>query len=95
MDDIKSKWNPKYNFEYSSVLNMEPEDSNWKGPRGMVTDYLKSHYIDDKKLDIKACQGFLCGPPPMIDAAIAVLTNEGKSENEIFYDKFEDSGSSK
>ena len=95
MDDIKSKWNPKYNFEYSSVLNMEPEDSNWKGPRGMVTDYLKSHYIDDKKLDIKACQGFLCGPPPMIDAAIAVLTNEGMSENEIFYDKFEDSGSSK
>jgi hypothetical protein len=31
----------------------------------------------------------------MIDAAIAVLTNEGMSENEIFYDKFEDSGSSK
>ena len=39
------------------------------------------------------CQGYLCGPPPMIDAAIKEFTAEGMSNNEIFFDKFLDSGS--
>ena len=39
-------------------LNMEPEDSNWNGARGMVTDYLKSDYIEKNKLEMKDCQGY-------------------------------------
>ena len=91
--EIQKKWNPDYKFEFVYVLNMEPEDSNWKGARGMVTDYLKSDYIEKGKLDMKQCQGFLCGPPPMIDAAIKEFTSEGMPNEEIFFDKFLDSGS--
>jgi len=93
LEVIKKQWNPNYSFEYIYVLNMEPEDSDWKGPRGLVTDYLKSDYIEKGKLDMKECQGFLCGPPPMIDAAIAAFTAEGMPNEEIFFDKFLDSGS--
>ena len=91
--EIQKKWNSDYKFEFVYVLNMEPEDSNWKGARGMVTDYLKSDYIEKGKLDMKQCQGFLCGPPPMIDAAIKEFTSEGMPNEEIFFDKFLDSGS--
>ena len=72
---------------------MEPEDSDWTGARGLVTDFLKSDYIEKGKLDMKVCQGFLCGPPPMIDAAIKEFTAEGMPNEEIFFDKFLDSGS--
>jgi len=93
LEEIKKKWNPNYKFEYTYVLNMEPEDSNWNGARGMVTDYLKSDYIEKNKLKMKDCQGYLCGPPPMIDAAIKEFTSEGMPNNEIYFDKFLDSGS--
>jgi NAD(P)H-flavin reductase len=72
---------------------MEPEESDWTGPRGMVTDFLKSDYIEKGKLNMKECQGYLCGPPPMIDAAIKEFTSEGMPNDEIFFDKFLDSGS--
>jgi propane monooxygenase reductase subunit len=31
---------------------------------------------------------YVCGPPPMVDAAIATLTDLGVREQYIFYDKF-------
>ena len=31
---------------------------------------------------------YVCGPPPMVDAAIAMLTELGVREQYIFYDKF-------
>ena len=93
LEDIQKKWNPNFKFEFVYVLNMEPEDSDWTGARGMVTDFLKSDYIEKGKLDMKECQGYLCGPPPMIDAAIKEFTAEGMSNEEIFFDKFLDSGS--
>ena len=93
LEEIQKKWNPNFKFEYVYVLNMEPEESDWKGARGMVTDFLKSDYIEKGKLNMKECQGFLCGPPPMIDAAIKEFTNEGMPNDAIFFDKFLDSGS--
>ncbi len=33
-------------------------------------------------------EAYLCGPPPMIDAAIKVLTKKGVHEIHIYYDKF-------
>jgi propane monooxygenase reductase component len=46
--------------------------------------------------DLKAghmhTQAYLCGPPPMIDAAIPVLVRKGISEDRIFFDKFTSTG---
>ena len=94
VEDIKKlrdKWNKDYKFDFIPVLNMEPEDSNWQGGRGLVTDYFENEIIKKDNIDVSNWQGYLCGPPPMIDAACEVLEKNGIKSDEIFYDKFTDS----
>lgn len=91
MEKIRSDWCRDYTFEFEYVLSNEPEDSDWNGPRGIVTDFLQKQYIEPGLLDITACQAYMCGPPPMIDAGIKALTLAGLGEESIFYDKFLDS----
>lgn len=93
MAEIGSKWNPVYSFEFVPVLNMEPEGSDWEGATGLVTDYLKSAYVDTGKIALGEAQGYLCGPPPMIDAAIEVMVDQGMSNDNIYFDKFLDASS--
>ena len=95
-DEIKAlqeRWHPDFTLEFTQVLNEEPEDSDWSGARGLVTDYFKSEYLDTGKLDINRIKAYFCGPPPMIDAGIAVLKGAGLQDESIFYDKFEDARS--
>ena len=93
LEEIKTlgeKWHPDYQFEFVPVLSEEPDDSDWQGARGMVTDYLKKNYLDAGKVSLLDAKAYFCGPPPMIDAGIAVLTDLGMHTNDIYYDKFED-----
>ena len=91
LENLKNNWNKEYKFDFIPVLNMEPEDSNWQGGRGFVTDYFEKEYIEKNKVDISTWQGYLCGPPPMVDAASELLQKHGIKSDEIFYDKFTDS----
>ncbi len=90
MADLAKKWNPKHHFEFIPVLSEEPEDSNWQGPKGFVTEYFNEHYLANKKFDVNNVSAFFCGPPPMIDHGVEVLTEVGLSSRDIRYDKFED-----
>ena len=90
MEAVRLNWNVERKFEFEFVLSNEPEDSDWDGPRGFVTDYLHRRYIEPGLLDVTACQAYMCGPPPMIDAGIKALTEAGLDEDRIFYDKFLD-----
>jgi propane monooxygenase reductase subunit len=38
--------------------------------------------------DLSDHEAYLCGPPPMVDAAIATLMAKGVGEARIFYDRF-------
>ncbi len=93
MADIAKKWHPDHHFEFIPVLSMEPEDSDWDGPRDFVTDYLNKHYIQQGKLNPDTLSAFFCGPPAMIDHGVSVLTGAGVSADNIRYDKFEDARS--
>lgn len=90
MRSIKGKWSQSNKFDFVKVLSNEPSDSDWSGPRGYVTDYLKATYIDTNRITPAECQAYLCGPPPMIDVAIEMLVASGVKEDQIFYDKFLD-----
>ena len=90
---MKQRWHPDHTLKFVQVLNEEPEDSEWGGGRGMVTDYFKENYLDTGQLDINQIKAYFCGPPPMIDAGIAVLRDAGLSKENIYYDKFEDARS--
>ena len=93
MQEIKNNWHPDYTFEYIPVLSGEPEESNWSGPTGYVTDYFQDNFVKTESMDLNNAQGYLCGPPPMIDSAIELLTAAGINEESIYFDKFLDASS--
>lgn len=70
-------------FEFVPVLSEEPADSDWQGQRGWVTEAVTAARC-------AGAQGYLCGPPPMIDAAVAVMTGHGLARDHIYFDKFSD-----
>lgn len=85
MEQLRRNWNAKGEFRFIPILSEEPPDSDWQGLRGFVTEH-----IERQCPDLTASQGYLCGPPPMIDAAIEVLERNGMSKSNIFFDKFLD-----
>lgn len=81
INNIAQQW--QGNFQFQPVLSDEPESTDWLGLRGFVTDHIQPHITADM-------QSYLCGPPPMIDAAILELTQGGLSSDHIYFDKFSD-----
>ena len=74
-------------FEFIPVLSEEPADSGWKGARGLVTEFIASSLPDANWAEV---EGYMCGPPGMIDAGIGVMTGLGTRLESIHYDKFTD-----
>lgn len=60
------------------------EDSNgWAGETGLITDV-----VDRLEADCSEVDAYVCGPPPMVEAAIALLEARGVPEAHIYFDKF-------
>ena len=60
------------------------EDSNgWAGESGLITDV-----VDRLEGDVTEVDAYVCGPPPMVEAAIALLEGRGVPEAHIYFDKF-------
>jgi propane monooxygenase reductase subunit len=55
----------------------------WDGETGLITDV-----VDRREGDLSDVDAYLCGPPPMVDAAIDLLARRGVPEAQIHYDKF-------
>ena len=91
MEALGRAWNGR--FEFVPVLSEEPEDSGWQGARGMCADYFQQTYVESGALDMSVCQGYLCGPPPMVDRAVELLTAAGMARENIYFDKFLDASS--
>lgn len=72
------------NFTYVPALNQATDDENWKGFKGFVHDAAKAQF-DGRFSGHKA---YLCGPPPMIDAAITTLMQGRLFERDIFMERF-------
>jgi propane monooxygenase reductase subunit len=70
-------------FTFVPALSEPAPDDGWEGETGLVTEVL-----DRREGDLGDYEAYLCGPPPMIDAAIPVLQAKGCGEARIFYDKF-------
>ncbi len=71
------------NFRFVPALSDCADGTEWAGERGLITDVvMRAHG------DLSGVDAYLCGPPPMVDAAIAMLDAGGVPEDRIFYDKF-------
>jgi len=70
-------------FRYIPALSDPVDGSEWDGQTGLITDVVKAN-----ETSLEGMDAYVCGPPPMVDAAIAMLTDLGVREQYIFYDKF-------
>jgi phenol/toluene 2-monooxygenase (NADH) P5/A5 len=77
--DLESKYPEQ--FTYRPCLS----DDAWDGPKGLVTDVVAS--------DFPTCRGhtaYLCGPPPMVEAALKTLMKKRLFPKDIYREDFFD-----
>jgi Na+-transporting NADH:ubiquinone oxidoreductase subunit F len=76
------------NFMYTVALNAKLPTDNWTGAEGFIHDVCDKMYLS-KHPDPTKIEYYLCGPPMMIDAVLAMLDKKYKVPgNMIVYDKF-------
>ena len=71
------------NFRYIPALSEPRPEDNWTGEVGFVTQVAAKHVSRDGTKE-----AVLCGPPPMIDAAMRVLPRLGVPAEHTYFDKF-------
>jgi propane monooxygenase reductase subunit len=71
------------NFRYLPALSEPADGEEWDGATGLITDVVKRHASD-----LTGAHAYVCGPPPMVEAALPLLSQLGVEEKRIYYDKF-------
>ena len=66
-------------FRYVPALS----HAEWDGEAGMITDV-----VERLEEDLKDVDAYVCGPPPMVEAAQGLLMAKGVPESRIYFDKF-------
>jgi propane monooxygenase reductase subunit len=74
-------------FRYVPALSEPGEDENWDGEVGLITDVVRRG-----EGNLTGADAYVCGPPPMVEAAVELLPALGVAEDRIFYDKFTTTG---
>lgn len=72
---------------YVPALSEPAAGDDWDGETGLITDV-----VARREAALGGVDAYVCGPPPMVEAAIGTLTRLGRSEDHIFYDKFTTTG---
>ena len=57
-------------FRYVPALSEPAEGDEWDGETGLITDVVKRH-----ETDLKDVHAYVCGPPPMVEAAMPCWTS--------------------
>lgn len=70
-------------FRYIPALSEPAADDEWDGETGLITTVVKRH-----ETNLKGAHAYVCGPPPMVEAALPLLATLGVEEKRIYYDKF-------
>jgi hypothetical protein len=68
-------------FRFVPVLSAAGDDATWTGKRGLVTEKIPG-------LLEPGSHELLCGPPAMIDGAVAMLRQQGVRREHILFDRF-------
>jgi propane monooxygenase reductase component len=70
-------------FKYVPALSEPAAGDDWEGETGLITDVVKR-----LAGGLKGAHAYVCGPPPMVEAAMPLLSTLGVEEKRIYYDKF-------
>jgi propane monooxygenase reductase subunit len=83
LDELKELEERLANFRFVPALSDCDGEEDWDGERGLITEV-----VERCEQELSEMDAYLCGPPPMVDAAIAMLDAKGVPEERVFYDKF-------
>jgi Na+-transporting NADH:ubiquinone oxidoreductase subunit F len=70
-------------FRFVPVVIKGDDEQTWTGQTGFVTEAVFRAFQS-----LAGHEGYVCGPPAMIDAAVQVLAALGIPKDKIFYDRF-------
>jgi propane monooxygenase reductase component len=74
-------------FRYVPALSEPAPGDDWDGETGLITDVVKRHADG-----LAGAHAYVCGPPPMVEAALPLLATLGVADKRIYYDKFTTTG---
>jgi propane monooxygenase reductase component len=86
LDELTSFEQRLPGFRYIPALS-EPAAGTWDGETGLITDV-----VDRLEGSLAGSDAYVCGPPPMVEAAMPVLERHGVATGDIHYDKFTTTG---
>jgi propane monooxygenase reductase subunit len=70
-------------FRYIPALSEPGPDEEWDGETGLITDV-----VQRLASNLAQVHAYVCGPPPMVEAALPLLARLGVEEKRVYYDKF-------
>jgi propane monooxygenase reductase subunit len=85
-DELRELENILPGFRYIPALS-EPDDEDWDGEVGLITDV-----VQRREKELSGADAYVCGPPPMVEAALELLPALGVEDKRVFYDKFTTTG---
>ncbi len=88
-DELRKLEETLPSFRYVPALSEPDGDDDWDGEIGLITEVLRR-----RERDLAGADAYVCGPPPMVEAALELLPALGVADRRIFYDKFTTTGES-
>jgi len=82
-DELRALEQALPDFRYVPALS----EDEWDGETGLITDIVAA-----KEGDLSRVHAYVCGPPPMVEAAVPLLTRLGVPEKHVYWDKFTTTG---
>ncbi len=82
-DELRALEQAIPNFRYVPALS----DEDWEGENGLITDV-----VSRSESALARAHAYICGPPPMVEAAVPLLTRLGVPEKHVYFDKFTTTG---
>jgi CDP-4-dehydro-6-deoxyglucose reductase, E3 len=83
MSDLAKVWQEK-GVKFTAVLSDPMDKDNWQGETGYVHEAVAKVYDDLSIFDI-----YMCGPPPMVTAAVELFSKHGGAVDQMYSDAFE------
>jgi propane monooxygenase reductase subunit len=85
-DELRAIAGKLPDFSYIPALSHEAP-AEWDGETGLITDVVKR-----LAAGLPGAHAYVCGPPPMVEAAVPLLQTLGVAEKRIYFDKFTTTG---
>ncbi len=85
MDKMVKQWmSTNSNLSFVPVLSDPLDEDNWQGDTGFVHQSVAKQFDDLSGFDI-----YMSGPPPMVNAAVDLFTQQAAAKDCMFSDAFE------